>query len=67
MALRIRFTKRGGPSEADYDWTFLDSLADPAVKLTTADEIRSQLTQAGFHLLPENILSNGWLVIQAGK
>lgn len=48
-------------------WTFLDSLSDPTVELTTADQIRSQLTKAGFHLLPEKILPNGWLVVQAGK
>jgi ubiquinone/menaquinone biosynthesis C-methylase UbiE len=48
-------------------WTFLDSLADPVVELTTADQVRSQLTQAAFHLLSENILPNGWLAIQAGK
>lgn len=48
-------------------WTFLDSLADPTVEVTTADQIRSKLMKAGFHLLPEKILPNGWLVVQAGK
>lgn len=69
---RLVIVDRFAPAEtvaspAGLHWTFLDSLADPTVELTTADQIRSQLTKAGFHLLPEKILSNGWLVIQAGK
>jgi ubiquinone/menaquinone biosynthesis C-methylase UbiE len=69
---RLIIVDRFAPAEtvaspAGLYWTFLDSLEDPAVELKTADQIRSQLTQAGFHLLSEDIVPNGWLAIQAGK
>ncbi len=46
---------------------FQSSLADPDFSVTTAAEIQTQLTQAGFHLLYEDTLPGGRLVIQARK
>ena len=55
-------------SPARLHWTFQDSLAAPDVSVMTAAQLQTQLTQAGFHLLPESsVLSGGRLVIQARK
>jgi len=54
-------------SPARLYWTFLDSLVDPDFGGITAAQIQSQLTQAGFHLLSEDTLPGGRLVIQARK
>jgi predicted O-methyltransferase YrrM len=54
-------------SPARLYWTFLDSLADPDFGVITAAKIQAQLTQAGFHLLSEDTLPDGRLVIQARK
>ena len=49
-------------------WTFQDSLAAPDVSVMTTAQLETQLTQAGFHLLPESsALPGGRLVIQARK
>lgn len=49
-------------------WTFLDSLADPDASMMTVAKLQTQLTQAGFHLLPESAVPPGGpLVIQARK
>ena len=49
-------------------WTFLDSLADPDVDVMTVAQLQTQLTRAGFQLLPESsVLPGGRLVIQARK
>ena len=50
------------------EWAFLDSLKDPEFGFPTVAEIREQLAQAGFQLLPgEYTLSDRRIVIQARK
>ena len=48
-------------------WAFLDSLADPGYRLVTAGQVRSWLEAAGFHLLVEETLPGGRLMMQARK
>jgi predicted O-methyltransferase YrrM len=54
-------------SPARLYWTFQDSLADPDLGVMTVAKLQNQLTQAGFHLLSEDTLPGGRLVIQARK
>jgi ubiquinone/menaquinone biosynthesis C-methylase UbiE len=55
-------------SPARLYWTFLDSLADPDVGVMTLAQLQTQLTRAGFQLLPESsVLPGGRVVIQARK
>jgi len=55
-------------SPARLYWTFQDSLADPDVSVMTVAQLQTQLTHAGFHLLPESsVLPGGRLVVQASK
>jgi len=49
-------------------WAFLDSLKDPDFGFPTVPQLRAQLVQAGFRLLPgEHVLPEGQIVIQAQK
>jgi ubiquinone/menaquinone biosynthesis C-methylase UbiE len=55
-------------SPARLYWTFQDSLANPDLDVMTVAKLQTQLTQAGFNLLPEDTeLPGGRLVIQARK
>lgn len=50
------------------EWTFLDSLHDPNICFPTLDEIRMQLTQAGFAASNEHqTVGRGWIVLEAQK
>ena len=50
------------------EWTFLDSLEDPAFSIPTSAQLRAQLAQASFHVLPgEPLTSTSRSVIQAWK
>ncbi|MDI6895494.1 MAG: methyltransferase [Bacillota bacterium] len=53
------------PSLSRLIHAFRASLADPDSTTPTAAEVQSLLTQAGFRLVPEQILSRGEVVIQA--
>jgi ubiquinone/menaquinone biosynthesis C-methylase UbiE len=48
-------------------WAFLGSLENPDSAFSTAAEVQTRLTQAGFQLLSESTLcwSSGWIVIEA--
>ena len=60
-------TEGSAPQERLY-WTFLDSLADPDVRVTTVASLQEQLMQAGFQPQYENaVLPCGRIVIQADK
>jgi SAM-dependent methyltransferase len=48
-------------------WAFLSSLESPDASFRTADEYRAQLPAAGFRVLAEYTLSEGWLVIEAAR
>jgi predicted O-methyltransferase YrrM len=48
-------------------WGFLDSLVDPDLRMVTAEQVGSWLVEADFHLLSEETLPGGRLVIQACK
>lgn len=49
-------------------WTFVDSLEDPAFSIPTSVQLRAQLAQAGFNVLPgDTILATKRSVIQAWK
>jgi SAM-dependent methyltransferase len=48
-------------------WAFLGSLENPASAFRTVAELRPLLRQAGFRILSERTLSEGWLVIEAGQ
>ena len=50
------------------EWAFLDSLKDPDFGFPSVAQVRAQLAQAGFQVLPgEHILSDGRIVILAQK
>lgn len=50
------------------EWSFLDSLDNPEFSIPTVAQVRAQLVQAGFCLLPaEKTLSDSRIVIQARK
>ncbi|HEY5730801.1 MAG TPA: hypothetical protein VIS72_12170, partial [Anaerolineales bacterium] len=50
------------------EWAFLDSMKDPDFGFPTVAQVKEQLIQAGFHLLPsEHTLSNRSILIQAEK
>lgn len=50
------------------EWSFLDSLNDPDFSIPTIRQIQTQLTQAGFKVIPEvQILVNQLIVIEAQK
>ena len=50
------------------EWTFLDSLRDPNFSFPTLDQVRRQLVQAGFNVLPEHhTFGKGWIILQARK
>jgi len=50
------------------EWTFLDSLRDPDFSFPTFHQIETQLTQAGFEVLPERpTFGKGWSILQARK
>lgn len=56
------------PTASPYlNWAFLGSLTDPDFTFPTTAKIQAQLRQAGFQLLSESTLSNGWLVIEARR
>lgn len=56
------------PPAARLEWSFLDSLEDPNFSIPTLAQVRAQLTQAGFQLVPgEHTLSDNRRVIQAQK
>jgi len=48
-------------------WAFRGSLGDPDLSIPSVGEVQAQLTQAGFHLVSESVLSSGWLVIEARR
>jgi SAM-dependent methyltransferase len=49
-------------------WAFLDSLRDPHFIVPSLNQVRIQLTQAAFEVLPEHhALGRGWIVLQAYK
>jgi predicted O-methyltransferase YrrM len=48
-------------------WAFLGSLENPDATPTTAREVQTQLTQAGFQLVSETTLCDGWVMIEARK
>jgi SAM-dependent methyltransferase len=48
-------------------WAFVNSLRDPELSYTTADDVRAQLAQAGFNIEQEQTLSDGALLIEAGR
>ena len=49
-------------------WAFLDSLKDPDFGFPTVPQLKAQLIQAGFCLLPEeHVMPEGQIVIQAKK
>lgn len=53
---------------ARLEWTFLDSLHEPDVSIPTAAQVRAQLAQAGFQVLPdEKALPDRRVVLQARK
>ena len=62
-------------SQTDYsapssrvEWTFLDSLNDPNFNFPSIAHAQSQLTEAGFKVLPEtHTLGKGLVVLQAQK
>lgn len=50
------------------EWSFLDSLEDSNFSIPTIDQIRAQLSQAGFAPIPgETILTDCRTVLQAQK
>ena len=50
------------------EWTFLDSLRDPDFGFPTLDEVKSQLSLAGFDVPDEHkVLGKGMVVLQAWK
>jgi cyclopropane fatty-acyl-phospholipid synthase-like methyltransferase len=51
---------------ARVEWTFLDSLDDPNFSFPSITMAKSQLTQVGFHVVPQtDILGRGLIVLQA--
>ena len=48
-------------------WALRDSLADEKYMIPTSADIQTQLTQAGFQPLSEDIISGGWIMIVARK
>jgi len=50
------------------EWTFLDSLHNPDFCFPTAAQVKAQLTEIGFEILPDqHTHSFGWIVLQARK
>jgi SAM-dependent methyltransferase len=48
-------------------WAFVNSLRDPEFSSITADDVRAQLAHAGFHIIRQHPLSDGALLIEAGR
>jgi len=69
MAIIFHFPPSENTAPAPFlDWAFLDSLKDPEFGFPTVAQVRAQLVQSGFKVLPgERTLSDGRIVIQAQK
>lgn len=70
---RLIFVEHFSPTEDSapvtrLEWTFLDSLRDPDFSFPTLAQLRAQLAEAGFEVLPgHQILGSGWIVLQARR
>lgn len=70
---RLVFVEHFSPDEYSapvtrVEWTFLDSLHDPDFCFPTVTQVKAQLTEAGFEILPgQHTLDSGWIIFQACK
>jgi len=63
----IPLTENSVP-ETRIRWTFLDSLQDPNFSIPSLGQVKAQLAQAGFEVLPgHQTIGSGMVVIQACK
>jgi ubiquinone/menaquinone biosynthesis C-methylase UbiE len=70
---RLIFVDHFSPTENSapvtrVEWTFLDSLHDPDFSFPTLAQVKDQLIQAGFDVLPgHQTLGSGWIIFQARR
>lgn len=70
---RMIFAEHFSPTEDSapetrLEWTFLDSLGNPDFFMPTLAQVKAQLTQVGFRVLPEQkILGRGLVVFEARR
>jgi SAM-dependent methyltransferase len=50
------------------EWTFIDSLREPDFGYPTLAELKTQLIETGFEILPgHHTIGSGWIVLQARR
>ena len=50
------------------EWTFIDSLREPDFGYPTLTELKTQLVETGFEILPgHHTIGSGWIVLQARR